>query len=113
MLRIQAIHGCQGIERSQGIDRILRVRVGTDTQMGFFGSHGFKGESTESWNPGILWNLVESNGILWNLSESNGIQWNPMESMESDGILQNLGVFSLKALGCTLLQENLLKHVNN
>jgi hypothetical protein len=41
--------------------------------MGFFGSHGFKRESTESWNPGILWNLVESNGILWNLPESNGI----------------------------------------
>jgi hypothetical protein len=89
MLRIQAIHGCQGIERSQGIDRILRVRVGTDTQMGFFGSHGFKGESTESWNPGILWNLVESNGILCNLSESNGIQWNPWNPTESYRILES------------------------
>jgi hypothetical protein len=67
----------------------------------------------KAWNPGILWNLVESNGICRNLPESNGIQWNPPESMESDGILQNLGVFSLKALGCTLLQENLLKYVNN
>jgi hypothetical protein len=79
--------------------------------MGFFGSHGFKRESTESWNPGIL----ESCGILKNPMESCGICRNPMESMESmesDGILQNLGTFSLEALGCILLQENLLKYVN-
>ncbi len=48
------------------------------------GKHGI----LESWNPGILWNLVESNGILWNLVESNGILWNPTESV---GIHRNPG----------------------
>ncbi len=35
------------------------------------------------------------------------------ESTESTRILQNLAVLSLKALGCTLLQETLLKYINN
>jgi hypothetical protein len=56
-----------------------------------------KGDNTESWNPGILWNPwnpMESYGILeswnpgilwnpeilWNPVESYGILWNPMES---------------------------------
>jgi hypothetical protein len=81
-----------------------------------------EGEDGNGPSDGILWiawiqggkhEILESCGILWNLPESNGIQWNPPESMESDGILQNLVVFSLKALGCTLLQENLWKYVNN
>jgi hypothetical protein len=81
-----------------------------------------KGESAESWNPGILrnpmesWNLRESLGIL----ESEGIFRNPLESagilgilenpIESWGILWNLGIINLNAFRYILLfLESLLK----
>ena len=38
-----------------------------------------KGKKTESWNPGIQWNITESHGIPRNLMESHGI-------MEFNGI---------------------------
>jgi hypothetical protein len=57
--------------------------------------------------------ILESCGLLWNPVESYGIHRNPWNRTESTRILQNLAVLSLKALGCTLLQETLLKYINN
>jgi hypothetical protein len=71
-----------------------------------------EGEGGNGPSDGILW-IAWIQGGKHGILESCGILWNLPESMESNGIVQNLGAFSLKALRCTLLQENLLKYVTS
>ena len=94
-----------------------------------------KGGKSESWNPGIRWNLteshgsMESDGIQWNPMEYDGIQWNLMKSqgiMELDGMSRNptqllnpmksYRTFEpsvRKPLEVVLLQKNLFKYISN
>ncbi len=61
----------------------------------------------------VSYKLIFNQGGKHGILESYGIHRNPWNRTESTRILQNLAVLSLKALGCTLLQETLLKYVNN